>query len=95
MKRQIAAALCCVAIGSVVLGVLASSTLAIAQQKTAKACLEAWRVNRAANEANGLTQKAYVAQCRSGGASALRSSAAASGSATSPFSPCVVSPIWT
>ena len=63
MRRQIAAALC-----SAVLGFMASSSLAIAQQKTAKACLEEWRANKAANQANGVTEKAYVAQCRAGGA---------------------------
>jgi hypothetical protein len=62
MRRQIAAALC-----SAVLGFMASSSLAIAQQKTAKACLEERRANKAANEANGVTEKAYVAQCRAGG----------------------------
>ena len=64
MRRQIAAALC-----SAVLGFIASSSPAIAQQKTAKACLEEWRANKAANQANGVTEKAYVAQCRAGGAS--------------------------
>jgi hypothetical protein len=77
MKRQIAAAVCCMVLGSAGLGVLVSSTLAIAQQKTAKACLETWRANRAANEASGLTQKAYMAQCRSGGAPAAPAAAPA------------------
>jgi hypothetical protein len=63
MRRQIAAALC-----SAVLGFMASSSLAIAQQKTAKACLEERRANKATNQANGVTEKAYVAQCRAGGA---------------------------
>src|ERR1700726_3350585 len=63
MRMQIAAVLC-----SAVLGFMASSSLAIAQQKTAKACLEEWRANKAANQANGVTEKAYVAQCRAGGA---------------------------
>jgi hypothetical protein len=35
-------------------------------QKTAKACAEEWRANKAANQANGVTEKAYVATCRSG-----------------------------
>ena len=35
-------------------------------QKTAKACIEEWRANKAANEAKGVTQKAYVADCRTG-----------------------------
>jgi hypothetical protein len=63
MRRQIAAVLF-----SAVLGFMASSSLAIAQQKTAKACLQEWRANKAANKANRVTEKAYVAQCRAGGA---------------------------
>jgi hypothetical protein len=82
MKRQIAAALCSVVICSAVLGFLASSATAIAQQKTAKACLEAWRANKTANEANGLTQKAYMAQCRPGGASAQPAAAPATPAAS-------------
>jgi hypothetical protein len=39
-----------------------------AAQKTVKACEEEWRANRAANQAKGITLKAYVAQCRSGAA---------------------------
>ena len=35
-------------------------------QKTVKACIEEWRANKAANEAKGVTQKAYVADCRTG-----------------------------
>lgn len=35
-------------------------------QKTVKSCVEEWRANRAANEAKGVTQKAYVADCRTG-----------------------------
>src|SRR5215831_9568911 len=63
MRRQIAVALCAGMFGFVV-----PSALAIAQQKTAKTCLQEWRANKAAKEANGLTQKAYLAQCRAGGA---------------------------
>jgi len=37
---------------------------ALAQQKTVKACEDEWRANRAANQAKGITQKAYVAECR-------------------------------
>src|SRR6202166_1624663 len=82
MRRQIAAALC-----SAVLGFIASASPAIAQQKTAKACLEEWRANKAANQATGVTEKAYVAQCRAGGAPAqptaapVRSAALAAGKA--------------
>ena len=78
MRRQIVAALC-----SAVLGFMASSSLAVAQQKTAKACLEEWRTNKAASQANGVTEKAYVAQCRAGAptqpAAALATLAAGSG----------------
>lgn len=63
MRRQIAAALC-----SALLGFMGSSPLASAQQKTVKACLQAWRADKAANQANGVTEKAYMARCRAGGA---------------------------
>jgi hypothetical protein len=72
MRRQIAAALC-----SAVLGFMASSSLAVAQQKTAKACLEEWQANKATNQAKGVTEKAYVAQCRAGGAPAQPTAAPA------------------
>ncbi|HXX09286.1 MAG TPA: hypothetical protein VEJ43_14620 [Pseudolabrys sp.] len=39
---------------------------AIAQQKTVKACQEEWRANKADNQAKGITEKAYVTQCRGG-----------------------------
>jgi hypothetical protein len=68
MRRQIAAALGSAVLCAAVLALTAYSPLAIAQQKPARACLEEWRANRAANQANGLTEKAYVAQCRAGGA---------------------------
>jgi hypothetical protein len=68
MRRQIAAALCSVVLCTVVLGFMASSSLAIARQDAAKACLEEWRANKATNQANGVAKKAYVAQCRAGGA---------------------------
>ena len=61
MKRHIAAVMC-----SALLTVMTFSSDAVAQQ-TAKACQEEWRANKAANQANGITEKAYVAQCRGGG----------------------------
>ena len=39
---------------------------ALAQQKTVKSCQEEWRANKAANQAKGITEKTYVAQCRAG-----------------------------
>jgi hypothetical protein len=70
MKRQIAVVMCAAFLGLVTL-----SSHAIAQQKTAKDCRGEWRANKAANQANGVTEKAYVAQCR-GGAAPAQSTAA-------------------
>jgi hypothetical protein len=61
MGRQIATALCLAALGAIA---LSSSSLAIAQQRTAKACAEEWQADKTANQANGITEKAYVARCR-------------------------------
>src|SRR6185312_6512545 len=35
-------------------------------QKTVKACSDEWRANKDANQAKGVTLKAYVADCRAG-----------------------------
>jgi hypothetical protein len=72
MKRQVVAVLC-----SAILGFMASFSLAIAQQKTAKACLKEWRANKTTNQANRVAEQAYVAQCRAGGAPTLPSAAPA------------------
>jgi hypothetical protein len=53
-------------IGAAIVGATLLSFPAIAQQKTVKACTEEWRANKAANEAKGLTLKAFVADCRTG-----------------------------
>jgi hypothetical protein len=58
------------AIGIAVVGLVAFSFQAVAQQKTVRACQEEWRANKAANQSAGITEKAYVAQCRGGGAAA-------------------------
>src|SRR5436309_9545586 len=52
---------------------IAASLLAIpavAQQKTVKACQEEWRANKAANQAKGITERAYVDLCRTGSTAA-------------------------
>src|SRR5271167_3517314 len=72
MRRQIAAVMC-----SAVLGFMTLSSHAMAQQKTVKACQAEWRANKAANQANGVTEKAYVAQCRAGGVPAQTTAAPA------------------
>jgi len=56
----------------------------MAQQKTAKECREEWRANKAANQASGVTEKAYVAQCRGGTPAAQPTAAPAAPPAPSP-----------
>jgi hypothetical protein len=60
MRRHIAAVLCGAALGAIA---VSASSLAIAQQKTTKACVKAWQADKAANRANGITQRAYLARC--------------------------------
>ena len=48
----------------------AMASPASAQGKTVKACQEEWRANRADFKAKGISEKAYVAQCRGGAATA-------------------------
>ena len=55
---------CCLAVGTAF-----ASFPALAQPKTVKACQAEWRANKAANQAKGITEKAYVAQCRAATAS--------------------------
>ena len=55
------------AISCAIIGVSVLSFPALAQQKTVKACQEEWRANKDANQAKGVTEKAYVTQCRAGG----------------------------
>ena len=46
------------------------TTVAQAQQKTVTACENEWRANRAENQKNKITEKAYVEKCRSDSAAA-------------------------
>jgi hypothetical protein len=55
---------------SALIGLAALSSHAVAQQKTVRACEDQWRANKAENQAKGITEKAYVAQCRAGSATA-------------------------
>jgi septal ring-binding cell division protein DamX len=59
-----------VAMCAALLGLAALPSPVVAQQKTVKACQDEWRANKADNQAKGITEKAYVAQCRAGGSSA-------------------------
>ena len=65
MKTRPATIIC-----SALIGLAALSSHAVAQQKTIKACEDQWRANKAENQAKGITEKAYVAQCHAGSATA-------------------------
>jgi hypothetical protein len=67
------------AMGAALVGLVALPVSALAQQKTVKACEDEWRANKADNQAKGITEKAYVAQCR-GGSSAAQPAPAPSAS---------------
>src|SRR5215475_3449780 len=45
-------------------GLAFSATPSFAQKKTIKTCREEWRANKAANEAAKITERDYVAKCR-------------------------------
>jgi hypothetical protein len=51
---------------SALAGLLVALAPALAQQKTVSACQDEWRANRAANQAAGITEKAYIDKCRAG-----------------------------
>jgi hypothetical protein len=65
MRVSLVAILC-----SALTGLVIASSPALAQQKTVKACQAEWRADKTANQAKGITEKAYVEQCRAGGAAA-------------------------
>jgi len=71
-------------IGSVLVGLMALSGPALSQQKTVKACQGEWRANKEANQAAGVTEKAYVDKCRAGGAAAPPATPAAATPAAPP-----------
>jgi hypothetical protein len=79
MRMQISVSIC-----AAVLGLAVLSSPILAQQKTVKACQEEWRANKADNQAKGITERTYVAQCRAGGPSALPASPPAAMPASTP-----------
>jgi hypothetical protein len=72
-----------VAIGATLFGLTLFPTVSLAQQKTAKACQQEWRAKKADFQAKGVTEKAYVAQCRAGNSQSASPAAADSGGAPS------------
>ena len=75
MKLSLAGALMC----SAIVGVMALTPSAIA--KTAKECRAEWTANKATNQAKGITQKAYVDQCRAADSAAKPKAAPAAATA--------------
>lgn len=55
-----------IALAFATIGILALSAPTFAQQKTVKACQAEWRANKAAYQAAGITEQAYVEKCRAG-----------------------------
>jgi septal ring-binding cell division protein DamX len=72
-----------VAMCAALLGLAALPSPVVAQQKTVKACQDEWRANKADNQAKGITEKAYVAQCRAGSSAQPTSAPAATPAPTS------------
>jgi hypothetical protein len=62
MKKLFVAIVC-----SAVIGAAGSVSPVLAQLKTEKTCQDEWRANKAANQTAGITEKAYIEKCRSGG----------------------------
>ena len=92
MKMLYTVALCAT------VGLIAASPSVYAQQpqqKTVKACEDEWKANRAANQAAKITQKSYVANCRTGAAApaaAPAKPAAVAPAATAPAAPAAAAP---
>src|SRR3984957_5742810 len=82
MKKPLSILAC-----TLVVGFGALSTHTAAQAKTAKACTEEWRADKAGFQAKGITEKAYVADCRAGTSSAPAAAPAPTAAAPTPKSP--------
>jgi hypothetical protein len=65
-------------------GLLALSGTAFAQQKTVKQCNEEWKANKTAIQASGKKKADFITECRAGEATAAPGGAAAGKSATPP-----------
>ncbi len=85
MKRWLSLGMCAAMIGLMVL-----PAPVLAQQKTVKTCQDEWRADKADNQAKGITEKAYVFQCRAGGAQPASTPAAAPSADPSAASPAPV-----
>jgi hypothetical protein len=88
-----------VAICSAMIGIFALSSPVIAQQKKTKAeCTKEWQANKAENQANKITEKAYVDKCIAAAAkpaAATTPATAAKPAAAAPAKPAVPTPAAT
>jgi hypothetical protein len=82
MRNRFGAMMC-----AALVGILALSGPALSQQKTAKACQEEWRAGKDANQAAGVTEKAYVEKCRAAGATAQPAATPAAATTAAPPAP--------
>lgn len=76
-----------IVVGGVIIGAMLLAVPAFAQQKTVKACTQEWQANKDANQAKGVTLKAYVTQCRAGGAAQTQTAPAATSQKTTTAEP--------
>ena len=65
---------------------------AIAEKKTVKACEDEWKADKAANQAKGITEKAYVETCRGGATAATPAAAPATAPKTAAPVPAPAAP---
>ena len=78
-----------IVVGSTIIGAMLLSAPAFAQQKTVAACTKEWQANKDANQAKGITLKAFVTQCRGGAAQTQTAPAAPAQKTTTAAAPAV------
>lgn len=76
-----------IVVGSAIIGAILLSVPAFAQQKTVAACTKEWQANKDANQAKGITLKAFVTQCRGGAAQTQTAPAAPAQKTTTAAAP--------
>ena len=76
-----------IVVGSAIIGAMLLSVPAFAQQQTVAACTKEWQANKEANQAKGITLKAFVTQCRGGAAQTQTAPAAPARTTTTAAAP--------
>jgi hypothetical protein len=91
MKSSLMVAIC-----SAMIGIFALSSPVIAQQKKTKAeCTKEWQANKAENQANKITEKAYVDKCIAAAAKPAAATTPAKPAAAAPAKPAGPTPAAT